>query len=131
MTFPPPEIEARAPKHQASPFVSKEVHSTYWILGVILGVFLAPIVYRELLKLRVEHHPMSCFGNLRMIDGAKQQWATANQITNQLAVPKGSDLAPVFRNGSLPKCPQGGTYTINALNAVPTCSKGVSLGHTL
>ena len=69
----------------------------------------------------------ACFNNLRAIDGAKQQWALENEKTN--GVVTWAEIKPYMgrdANGSLPKCPQGGLYTIGRLGEDPTCSIGVS-----
>jgi len=63
----------------------------------------------------------TCISNLRLIDDAKQQWATdlAKPLT---AVPTAKDLLPYFKDKGFPECPEGGTYSINAVDEVPTCS---------
>ena len=63
----------------------------------------------------------TCINNLRQIDGAKQQWALERHKTAG-AVPTPADLAPYFPGGTLPACPAGGIYSINAVNVAPTCS---------
>lgn len=63
----------------------------------------------------------TCLTNLRRIDDAKQAWATENGAPDN-AVPKREDLLPYFKGGVFPVCPSGGTYSINAVNEVPTCS---------
>lgn len=69
----------------------------------------------------------TCISNLRLIDDAKQQWATdlAKPLT---AVPTVKDLMPYFKEKGFPECPDGGTYSLNAVDEVPTCSVE---GHTL
>lgn len=62
----------------------------------------------------------SCLNNLRQLDGAKQQWALEGSKTEH-DIPTEKDLAPYLKNG-IPKCPAGGTYTINAADTFPTCS---------
>jgi hypothetical protein len=66
----------------------------------------------------------TCINNLRMIDGAKQQWALEkNKTPND--IPQPQDLLPYLgpnANGIFPQCPGGGRYTINAVNKAPTCS---------
>ena len=54
-------------------------------------------------------------------EAAKAQWALEKQ-KGPTDVPTGQDLAPYFKDGVLPVCPDGGTYTINAIGALPTCS---------
>ncbi len=62
-----------------------------------------------------------CINNLRQIDGAKQQWALENkQPPTALAV--APQIEPYLSGLKLPVCPSGGVYTINAVNAAPTCS---------
>jgi hypothetical protein len=63
----------------------------------------------------------TCINNLRMIDQAKQQWAL-DKTKEATDVPTAQDLAPYFTGGTLPVCPDGGTYTINAVSVLPTCS---------
>ena len=63
----------------------------------------------------------ACINNLRQIDGAMQQWALENKKTAE-AIPTAQDVAAYLKNGVLPKCPAGGTYTINSVKTVPTCS---------
>jgi hypothetical protein len=63
----------------------------------------------------------TCLSNLRRIDDAKQAWAEDNNEPDN-AVPKAADLLRYLKGGALPVCPSGGTYSINAVNEVPTCS---------
>jgi hypothetical protein len=65
----------------------------------------------------------ACINNLRMIDGAKQQWALGNQKTNS-DVPTWSDIQRYLGRGDLevPRCPSGGNYTLGAVSNAPTCS---------
>ena len=69
----------------------------------------------------------TCLSNLRFIDDAKQQWALDTGKPPR-TVPKAKDLQIYFKDGVLPECPGGGTYSLNALNEVPTCSIS---GHAL
>ena len=63
----------------------------------------------------------TCINNLRMIDGAKQQWALERQKTPD-AIPQPQDLLPYLLNGQMPLCPGGGRYTLNAVSNAPMCS---------
>jgi hypothetical protein len=63
----------------------------------------------------------ACINNLRQIDAAKQQWALEKNKTT-IALPTQQDLLPYLKDGIFPTCPSGGTYTINAVGQVPTCS---------
>ena len=63
----------------------------------------------------------TCINNLRLIDDAKQQWATESEAANS-AVPTQKELLPYLKNNVFPDCPAGGTYSINRVDQVPTCS---------
>ena len=63
----------------------------------------------------------ACINNLRLIDGAKQQWALEKNKTGD-AVPTVRDLLPYLKDGVFPVCPAGGTYSINTVDAIPTCT---------
>jgi DNA repair exonuclease SbcCD ATPase subunit len=62
-----------------------------------------------------------CIINLRQLDAAKQQWALEHNKTAD-AMPTAQDIVPYLKDNTLPTCPAGGTYTLNAVNQVPTCS---------
>jgi len=62
-----------------------------------------------------------CINNLRILEGAKDQWALENKKTTGSAM-NAEDLQPYLKNGVLPMCPQGGVYTLNAVGAMATCS---------
>ena len=63
----------------------------------------------------------ACLNNLRQIDAAKQQWALEKGKTVE-AIPAPQDLAPYLPGNTLPVCPSGGAYTLNAVGQLPTCS---------
>jgi hypothetical protein len=63
----------------------------------------------------------TCINNLRLIDDAKQDWALDNNAASN-AVPTAQVLQLYLKNGVFPVCPSGGTYSINAVDEVPTCS---------
>ena len=62
-----------------------------------------------------------CLNNLRIIEGAKDQWALENKKGVGDAM-SAQDILPYLRNNALPVCPQGGVYTLNAVGALSTCS---------
>jgi chromosome segregation ATPase len=63
----------------------------------------------------------ACINNLRQIDAAKQQWALEKNKTPE-AIPTVQDLLPYLKDGVFPVCPSGGTYTLNAVGELPSCS---------
>ena len=63
----------------------------------------------------------ACINNLRIIDGAKQQWALEKQ-KRPGALMTAADLAPYMRSNTLPVCPAGGVYTLNPVALAPICN---------
>lgn len=91
------------------------------IVVAIIGL-LAAIAIPNFVRARQTSQTNACINNLRIIDAAKQQWALEKgQQTS--ATPTTTDLQPyIGRSGNWPTCPVGGTYNINGLTNVPTCS---------
>ena len=69
--------------------------------------------------LATQQQALACINNLRQLDGAKQQWALENK-RDANAVPAVKEIAAYLKEGV--KCPAGGTYTLNSVGAVPTCT---------
>jgi len=62
-----------------------------------------------------------CINNLRLIDGAKQQWALeAQKPPGTLLTP--ANLMPYMKSNALPVCPSGGVYTLNPVGLAPICN---------
>jgi hypothetical protein len=90
--------------------------------AVAVPGMLAAIAIPNFVKARATSQQNACINNLRIIDAAKQQWALEKGKKDG-DVPTQDDLLPYLgRNGQFPRCPQGGTYTINAIGELPTCS---------
>jgi len=71
-----------------------------------------------------------CINRLRMIEGSKQQWMLENHKTTN-DVPTWDDIRPYLnREGKIPSCPWGGTYTLGRMDEQPRCSIG-GPSHTL
>jgi len=64
---------------------------------------------------------MTCINNLRILQAARQQWALQNN-KGQDATPTPMDIAPFLPGQSMPECPGGGHYSLNAVGAAPGCS---------
>jgi len=63
----------------------------------------------------------TCMNNLRQIDSAKNAWALELGKT-AADVPTEQDLLSYLPGNVFPVCPSGGTYTIGAVGAPPSCS---------
>ncbi|MBU6411737.1 MAG: DUF3352 domain-containing protein, partial [Verrucomicrobia bacterium] len=89
--------------------------------GVAVGGLLAAIAVPNFVKAREAAQRNACINNLRMIDGAKNEWALENRKTTG-AVPTREDLLPYLSGRRWPVCPSGGTYTMNPIGQPPACS---------
>jgi DNA repair exonuclease SbcCD ATPase subunit len=69
----------------------------------------------------------ACINSLRMIDAAKQQWASVMQKPKG-AILTAADLLPFLPNNTMPSCPAGGIYTLNPVGLAPLCNMP---GHAL
>ena len=63
----------------------------------------------------------ACVNNLRLIDGAKQQWALEKQKPAG-ALLTAADLTPYLKSNVVPVCPAGGVYTLNPVGVMPICN---------
>ena len=96
------------------------------IVVAIIGL-LAAIAIPSFIKARTTSQKNACINNLRQVDGAKEQWAMAeNQPAD--AVPVASDLDPYVKGGTTkcvcPADPSSGfcsSYSILQLGSDPTC----------
>jgi prepilin-type N-terminal cleavage/methylation domain-containing protein len=91
------------------------------MIVVAIIALLAAIAIPSFLKSRQESRRSTCINNLRLLVHAKQQWATKEQ-KQQTDTPADTDLGPYLKNG-YPSCPSGGSYTIGAVSANPTCDQ--------
>ena len=94
------------------------------MIVVAIIALLAAIAIPSFMKSRQDSRTSSCINNLRLMDHAKQQLATASQSMVDSYAPAWSEIQPYFKNPGLPTCREGGTYSINAITSNPTCSFG-------
>ncbi len=92
------------------------------IVVAIIGL-LAAIAVPNFVRARNTAQKNACINNLRMIDNAKQLWATENR-KGDADVPGQDDIKVYIKNNRFPTCPGGSanTYTIGAINVDPSCS---------
>jgi hypothetical protein len=104
---------------------SKLVVVPITLISCILIGFVAVFVVPMLVRRIYERAANACINNLRQIDGAKEQWALENHITNRPV--STSDIQPYMGRGSagtFPICPAGGQYIIGKLGEDPRCTIG-------
>jgi len=108
------------------------------IVVAIIGL-LAAIAIPNFIKARETARKNTCINNLRLIDGAIQQWALENGKNSGDSVSTGKLTSYLGRGGKgvingtasgAVKCPSKGTYSVVSVNAAPTCNATVP-GHTL
>ncbi len=95
------------------------------IVVAIVGL-LAAIGVRNYISARMTAQRNVCITNLKQLDAAKQQWAAE---TNQglTSTPVNSDLfGPSLYIKTNVFCPVGGTYSLNVVSVLPTCSRSTS-----
>jgi hypothetical protein len=65
-----------------------------------------------------------CRNNLRQIDVAKQEWILENnkKVGDVITENDVKFYVKLDAKGNLPKCPNGGTYTIGRIGVNPVCS---------
>ena len=99
------------------------------IVVAIIGL-LAAIAIPNFVRARTTSQANACISNLRIIDGAKGQWALEVHKQNS-DVPVGTDIQPYMGRGSageLPTCPNDSSqtfatsYSPNSVGVKPVCS---------
>lgn len=96
------------------------------IVVAIIGL-LAAIAVPNFVQSRTTGRANVCINNLRIIQQAKDQ-AGIELGLNETDEPTTAQLSPYFKIAQLisglPREPQGGTYSINAISTDPTCDQG-------
>jgi hypothetical protein len=124
MNQQPPPLPAPPPANKSSTptvLIVLLVIGFVGFVGIALIGLLAAIAIPNFVKARQTAQINACINNLRMIDGAKQQWALENQ-KGATGTPTQGEVVVYLRNQQFPVCAAGGVYTINAVGEAPTCS---------
>ena len=108
-------------------FVKKARHGftlvEIMIVVLIIGILLA-IAVPNFIKARESSRTKACVANLKQLDSAKEQYAMDNKLQTGDAVPAGALYGAAGYIKVEPECPSGGTYTVGAISADPTCDGG-------
>ena len=96
------------------------------IVVAIIGL-LAAIGIPSFQKARSNSREKACINNLRIMDGAKEQFAMDNNKVDTDTVAD-SDITPYIKGGNMPTCPSAGTYAVGVVGTDPTCDV---TGHVL
>ncbi|MBI5387665.1 MAG: DUF4190 domain-containing protein [Verrucomicrobia bacterium] len=91
-------------------------------LSLIILLLLSAVAMPNFTRARHTAQHGSCTVNLRLIAGAKATWALEHN-KGPADVPTDSDLfgADSYIRDK-PRCPAGGTYSLNPVSKKPTCS---------
>jgi prepilin-type N-terminal cleavage/methylation domain-containing protein len=91
------------------------------IVVAIIGL-LAAIAIPNFVRARQTSQTNACINNLRIIDGANNQWALENGKTSGAQATSAQLLIYVGRAASTwPSCPLGTLYTVPAVGTAPVC----------
>jgi hypothetical protein len=94
-------------------------------VSLALILLTLPIAIPNFVKARNTSMQNACIGNLRAIDAAANQFALENHLKTGDKINFPNDLTPYIkldRQGKIPSCPAGGTYVIEKVGDLPTCS---------
>ena len=99
------------------------------MIVVAVIALLAVIALPNFIKSRSSAQVKACMRNLRVMDGAKAQWALDERKAST-AIPLLTEIAPYLQDGRIPECPANGTYRLRRLVRYPACTLSAQ-GHTL
>lgn len=105
-------------------FTLLEIMIVVFIIGVLAALGIPNFV-----RARVETQKNLCLSNLRIIEGAKEQYALINHKPQGGAVDE-NEVDRFVKNGP-PQCPAGGEYTYGVVGTTPQCSLAEEQGHVL
>jgi hypothetical protein len=96
----------------------------YWAIIICIFALLAVIAIPNHIR-SGGSKVNACINNLRQIDAAANQFALEHHLTNGEAINFPNDLTTYIKlnkDGKIPGCPSGGTYTLKKIGDIPTCS---------
>ena len=115
-------------KAKATPW---RTYRLLFLLAIAVAMFTQ--AWQQFEARRKAAHRKTCINNLRIIERAKEEYTCCiSQGAADDYVPTIKDLKlylAKFGKEGMPVCPDGGTYSINAMTSRPTCSKSSTLGH--
>ena len=102
------------------------------MIVIAIIALLAAIAIPTLLRAAAKSQATTCINNLRQIDSAVQQFSVVagKHVGETITYP--TDLTAYIKlnkNGEIPPCPAGGTYTLNTVGTIPSAE--CSLGSTV
>jgi prepilin-type N-terminal cleavage/methylation domain-containing protein len=89
------------------------------IVITIIGL-LAAIATPSFTNARTTSRTNTCINNLRLLTGAKDQWAMENAKKETDLVLR--DEVAIYMRGGMPSCPASGTYMFTTVRMTATCT---------
>jgi hypothetical protein len=89
--------------------------------AIVFIPLMAAIAIPNFVKARETAQRNACISNLRQIEAAKEMWSVEKGKSDD-AVPTPADLSQYLPGFANLRCLKGGTYNINAVGQLPTCS---------
>ncbi len=108
----------------AGGFTLVEIMIVVAVIGIMMSIALPNFA-----KARATAQQKACCKNLAVLDQTKQQWGFENK-KQSTATPTIAQIQVYFGQNRMPVCPTRGTYRLQRLDRVPTCTRA-ALGHTL
>ncbi|MDP2895166.1 MAG: prepilin-type N-terminal cleavage/methylation domain-containing protein [bacterium] len=105
-------------------FTAVEIMIVVFIIGLLAALALPTFV-----KARADAQKNLCIDNLRIIEGAKEQWALLYHKVQGDAVER--DEVNSLLRGRVPECPADGDYTYGNVGEDPQCSLAGEKEHLL
>jgi len=99
------------------------------MIVIAIIALLCAIVIPNLLKASAKSQATTCINNLRQLDTAIQQFSVeaGKHVGDTIVWP--TDLTAYIklnRQGSIPPCPAGGTYTLSQVGTIPSAMCSLS-----
>jgi hypothetical protein len=120
--------QSNSPSEPISPAKRKRLVSWQFLVTLVVVILVfGTIAIPNFVKARTTACKNSCFGHLKQLDGAIHQWAVEykKEPTDEVTL---TNVVSYLKNGTLPSCPAGGTYSVSTVSSSPLCTIA---GHTL
>lgn len=112
----------------ARPKRRRYVYIWFAAILVVAALALTPAVVKAVKSALTN----ACIGNLRQIDGAKEQFAREAKIAEGTILTKAQEEQVfAYIKGGRPECRAGGVYSLNAVGEAPTCTGRFGDSHGL
>jgi hypothetical protein len=83
---------------------------------------LVGLAFPNYLKSRTQARKQLCIENISQIESAKQIWGVENGKKDGDVPAEADIIGPSLHMKKLPPCPAGGTYSLEAVGAMATCT---------